>query len=112
MYDDEITDLREQFNKHETTIEGLNKKVEDLEKVKEENQSTINKLEEEAKNSNNGSELEEKLKEQTDKASALEAKIKQMETDSAALTKRNQDLIGDKNKKISELNADIVALKA
>ena len=112
LFEDETTDLRDQFSKIESSNEQLKTKINELEKLKDENALKISKLEEEAKSAGNSAELDDKLTEQIGKTTALENKIKQMETDSAALTKRNQDLIGDKNKKISELNADIVALKA
>merc|ERR1712241_472686 len=71
----------------------------------------ISSLEETSKNAMNNPELEAKVAEESDRANKLESKIKQMETDSAALTKRNQDLIGNENQKISELNTAIAELK-
>ena len=110
-YDDEITDLREQFNKLQNLTESQNRKLAEFEKVNAEYASKIINLEETSKSQEKSEELEGKLKDKSEEAAKLENKIKQMETDSAALTKRNQDLIGDKNKKISELNESIADLK-
>ena len=90
LYDDEITDLREQFNKLESKTEEQSVKIKQLEDQRSENEAKITSLEAEAGSKANAGELEEKV-------NMLENKIKQMETDSAALTKRNQDLIGNKN---------------
>ena len=104
LYDDEITDLREQFNKLESKTEEQSVKIKQLEDQRSENEAKITSLEAEAGSKANAGELEEKV-------TMLENKIKQMETDSAALTKRNQDLIGNKNQKIAELNAAIAENK-
>merc|ERR1711915_403623 len=42
----------------------------------------------------------------------LEERIKCMETDAAALTKRNQEAIGDKNKKLAELTSELSNVKS
>ena len=110
-YDDEITDLREQFNKLQNLTESQNRKLAEFEKVNAEYASKITNLEESSRSQEKTEEMELKMKEKTEEVSKLENKIKQMETDSAALTKRNQDFIGDKNKKISELNETISNMK-
>ena len=110
-YDDEITDLREQFNKLQSLTDSQNRKLAEFEKVNAEYASKITNLEESSRSQGKTEEIELKLKDKTEEVSHLENRIKQMETDSAALTKRNQDLIGDKNKKISELNETIASMK-
>ena len=114
LFEDEKIDLEDQFRKVQSTNENQLKKIADLETVVGEKEARINTLEAEVKDAVpavDTQDLETKLEEQTEKSTQLENKIKQMETDSDALTKRNQDLIGAKNKKISELNADIADLK-
>ena len=110
-YDDEITDLREQFNSLQNLTESQNRKLAEFEKVNAEYASKITNLEESSRSQEKTEEMELKIKTKTEEISQLENKIKQMETDSAALTKRNQDFIGDKNKKISELNETIAKMK-
>ena len=110
LFDDELTDLREQFNNVSSSNDQMTAKIQKLEELKVVNEERISSLEESSKNVNN-QELEAKVAEESDRANKLESKIKQMETDSAALTKRNQDLIGNKNQKISELNTAIAELK-
>jgi len=111
-YDDEITDLREQFNKLQNLTESQNRKLAEFEKVNAEYASKISNLEESSRSQEKTEEMELRMKNKTEEISKLENKIKQMETDSAALTKRNQDFIGDKNKKISELNETIANMKS
>ena len=104
LYDDEITDLREQFTKLESKTEQQSVQINQLKEQRSENEAKISSLVAAASSTSNTGELEEKV-------TMLENKIKQMETDSAALTKRNQDLIGNKNQKIAELNAAIAEHK-
>ena len=111
LFDDELTDLREQFNNVSSSNDQMTAKIQKLEELKVVNEERISSLEESSKNAVNNQELEAKVAEESDRANKLESKIKQMETDSAALTKRNQDLIGNKNQKISELNTAIAELK-
>ena len=111
LFDDELTDLREQFNNVSSSNDQMTAKIQKLEELKVVNEEKISSLEESSKNAVNNPELEAKVAEESERANKLESKIKQMETDSAALTKRNQDLIGNKNQKISELNTTIAELK-
>ena len=57
------------------------------------------------------SDLQGELGEELLYQGVLEERLKQKEADLAALQKRNQEAIGDKNKKIAELNADLTATK-